>query len=101
MYSKGAIVLSHKGPVYMRIGNGPIPVLWEEPEFIIGQGTVLNEGADVAIISTGSATARVLEAAEFLRNQNISVMVVGMPTVNPIDEALIQEIAKKRKVFSQ
>jgi len=92
---RGAVkaMLEHQGPVYMRIGNSPIPQLWEEQKFEIGKGRILREGKDLTIISTGTTTLDVLEAAELLEKQNISVMVVGMPTVCPLDEELILKAA--------
>lgn len=93
---RGAVkaMLEHQGPVYMRIGNSPIPQLWEEQKFEIGKGRILREGKDLTIISTGTTTLDVLEAAELLEKQNISVMVVGMPTVCPLDEELILKAAQ-------
>lgn len=93
---RGAVkaMLEHQGPVYMRIGNSPIPQLWEDQKFEIGKGRILREGTDLTMISTGTTTLQVLEAAELLDKQNISVMVVGMPTVCPVDEELIVKAAQ-------
>ena len=89
-------MLAHVGPVYMRIGNPPIPEIYEEePEFVIGKGTVLKDGSDLAVISTGSATADVLEAAKILEEKGISIRVIGMPTVNPIDRELVEQTARE------
>lgn len=95
---RGAVkaMMEYEGPVYMRIGNPAIPEIYEEEqEFVIGKGTILREGTDLAIISTGSATADTLEAADKLAEKGISVRVIGMPTVCPVDEELITETAKK------
>ncbi|MCI8350285.1 MAG: transketolase [Oscillospiraceae bacterium] len=89
-------MLAHEGPVYMRIGNPPMPEIYdEEPDFTIGKGTVLRPGTDLAILSTGSATADALEAAELLDAKGISVRVVGFPTVCPIDEELVIQTARE------
>lgn len=88
-------MLEYNGPVYMRIGNPPMEELWEEKEFVIGKGSILHEGSDLAIITTGTVTANVLKAAEILEEKGISVMIVGMPTVSPIDRDVIIEAAKK------
>ena len=88
-------MIEHDGPVYMRIGNPKIAELWEEKEFVIGKGEVLQEGTDLAIISTGSTTPYALEAAELLTQRGISARIVGMPTVNPVDRDIIIESAKK------
>jgi len=83
-------MLEHVGPVYMRIGNPPIPEIYEEePEFVIGKATVLHEGTDLAVITTGSATADVLMAVEEAEKQGLSIRVIGMPTVCPMDEEAV------------
>ena len=88
-------MLSHEGPVYMRIGNAAMPEIHEKDEdFVIGKGSVLREGSDLAIISTGGATADVLMAAEILAEKGFSTRVIGMPTVCPIDEDLVIAAAK-------
>jgi len=89
-------MLEHEGPVYMRIGNPPIPEIWDgEREFEIGKGQLLKDGDDLAIISTGSVTAEVIKAAESLKNKGIHAMVIGMPTVCPIDEDIVLKAARK------
>lgn len=88
-------MLEHDGPVYMRIGNPKIPVLFEERPFEIGKGHILEDGTDVTVISTGSTTQAVLKVAESLRRQGVSVQVIGMPTVWPIDKDLVLDAARK------
>lgn len=88
-------MLAHEGPVYMRIGNAAMPEIHEKDEdLVIGKGSVLREGSDLAIISTGGATADVLMAAEILAEKGVSARVIGMPTVCPIDEDLVIAAAK-------
>jgi transketolase len=79
----------------MRIGNDPIPELFEPSPFTIGKGRILREGADVAIISTGALTGTAIEAAELLAGQGVKARVVGMPTVSPIDRELVVECARE------
>lgn len=88
-------MIEHVGPVYMRIGNPKIPELFEEKPFVIGKGSILRDGTDVTIISTGSTTEAVLKAAEQLETQGVHVQVIGMPTVCPIDRELVIAAAKK------
>lgn len=90
-------MMEHEGPVYMRIGNPKIPVLFDEQPFVIGKGRIIREGTDVTIISTGSTTKAAVEAAESLSKQGVSVRLIGMPTVCPIDEELVIESALKTK----
>jgi len=89
-------MLEYEGPVYMRIGNPPIPELWDgEREFVIGKGQLLRDGTDLTIISTGSTTVEALKAAEAMAEKGVSVMVIGMPTVCPIDEEIVLMAAEK------
>lgn len=95
---RGAVraMLEIDGPVYMRIGNPPIPEIYEEDRpFRIGKGEILREGTDLTIISTGSATFDVLSAAEILKQGGISARVVGMPTLSPVDRELILRCARE------
>lgn len=90
-------MLAHDGPVYMRIGNPKIPVLFEEKPFEIGKGQLLSCGIDVTIVTTGSMTGTVLEVEKVLREKGILAEVIGMPTVCPLDEAIILDSVKKTK----
>lgn len=94
---KGAVaaMIGHRGPVYMRIGNEPVPMLFPEGPFEIGKGRILRDGKDVAVISTGAVTGSVLAAVQELAEKGVDPMVIGMPTVCPVDEALIAHAAAK------
>ena len=90
-------MIDYQGPVYMRIGNPKIPVLFEEKPFEIGKGTVLREGTDLTLITTGSVTGAAIEAAEVMEREGVSVELIGMPTVCPVDEKLVKASAAKTK----
>ncbi len=86
------------GPVYIRLGRAPVPVIHEENyEFKIGKGEVLREGKDVLIVATGIMVAKALEAAETLSKENIEATVVNMSTIKPLDAELIVSLAKDIK----
>ena len=87
-------MLAHEGPVYMRIGNNPIPELYEEKPFNIGKGRVVREGADLTVMVTGALACAVLQAAESLAKQGVDARVVAMPTVWPIDRDIVEESAR-------
>lgn len=90
----------HKGPVYLRIGTGKNPIIYESDyEFVIGRGIVLKDGKDVGIIATGAILSEVLKAAEILEAKNISSRVVNMHTLKPIDEKSILETADRCRVL--
>jgi transketolase len=85
-----------EGPVYMRFGRAATPVFHDENyHFEIGKGEVLSEGSDIAIIATGIMVPEAIEAAKALSQEGISVFLINMPTIKPLDEALVLEAAKK------
>lgn len=90
-----AAMIEHHGPVYLRIGNDPIPELQLPGSFVLGQARLAREGSDVTIVSTGSLTRAALEAADVLAGEGISAEVLGLPTVWPIDEAAVLASAVK------
>ncbi len=67
----------------------------ENEKFEIGKGKVLKDGKDFTIISNGIMVAEALKAAEELEKQGVSVAVIDMFTIKPIDKDLIIEYAKK------
>ena len=88
-------MVNHVGPVYMRIGNGKIPNLFPAGPFEIGKGRLIQAGNDVTVISTGPATAAVLEAQKHLESRGILAECIGLPTLWPMDEKLILQSARK------
>lgn len=88
-------MVEHVGPVYMRIGNPKIPVLFERKPFEIGKGQLIEDGSDVTIISTGSCTLDAIEAQKILKEQGINARLIGMPTVFPIDKEMVRKAAEE------
>ncbi len=86
----------HQGPVYMRFGRSAVPVIHDEDSFHfqIGKGEILREGADAAILANGLMVAEALNAAELLSAEGISVRVVDLATVKPLDEELVLGCAR-------
>ncbi|MDR7379275.1 transketolase [Rhodoferax ferrireducens] len=89
-------IAAHKGPVYMRLARGNVPLVLDEYDysFEIGKAKVLREGGEVLVISSGFMTMRALEVADTLRDDNISVAVLHCPTIKPLDEAAIIQAVK-------
>ncbi len=80
-----ALVAVH-GPAYLRLGRDPSPVIFDAAyRFEIGRAVQLRDGGDVALISTGIQTPRTLEAADLLKSQGISALVLHVPTLKPLD----------------
>ncbi|MDP2718958.1 MAG: transketolase C-terminal domain-containing protein [Dehalococcoidia bacterium] len=89
-------VLDHQGPVYMRIGRSPAPVIFNsEHEFEIGKATVVHTGKDVSIVATGVMVARSLEAAQILKGKGISARVINLSTIKPLDEDTLLAAARE------
>ncbi len=85
----------HQGPVYMRIGNQKLPTLLKGFPFELGKGVLVEDGGDVTIVGTGTVFHKAFFAAEQLRKEGISVRLVNMHTVKPLDCRLILESARK------
>lgn len=87
-------VAEHQGPVYLRLSRATVPDLLPAGEpFQIGKGRVLREGAQVAVVNCGVLLGRCLLAAEQLAARGIEATVVNMPTLKPLDEALLLQVA--------
>ena len=85
-------------PVYLRFGKKPMPAsLADAAGFIPGKGRVLREGPDGSIIANGETVLPAMHAAERLAEQGISVTVVSMHTVKPLDTELLDQLASGRK----
>ncbi len=88
-------MLAHVGPCYMKIGNPKMPVLYpEDINFRLGKGIVIKEGHDVALIGTGTVLSKAVAAAELLEEAGISVRLIDIHTIKPLDRDLILAAAK-------
>ena len=88
---------SHEGPVYLRLSRLATPVFHDPDKytFEICKGETLTDGFDIAVISTGLMTSEVLKAAVQLKKQgSLSVRVINMPCIKPLDEDLVLRAAK-------
>lgn len=90
-------ILDYDGPVYLRLSRLPVPALFDDDsiEFEIGKGRILSEGSDVTIIGTGLLLHEAVKARDILENEGISVRLVDMASIKPIDRELVIESAKK------
>jgi transketolase len=86
--------LNSNNPVYIRTTGIPglPPIYKEEYNFEIGKGITLQEGSDVAIISSGSVTSNSLAAVEILETSfNLSFKIIDMHTISPLDKNLLDD----------
>ena len=89
-------MIEHVGPCYMKIGSPKMPVLYpEDVKFELGKGIVIKEGTDVALIGTGTVLSKTVAAAELLEKAGISVRLIDMHTLKPIDRELVLSSARE------
>ena len=86
-------------PAYIRVGRNAVDDVYEEGNvpFEMDKATVVTEGTDVAIIACGEMVKPAVDAAAILKEQGISVAVVDMYCVKPLDTETIVKVAEKVK----
>lgn len=95
-------IADHEGPVYLRFGRPVMPIFTKpDAEFVIGKADVLLEGTDVTIIACGHLVWKSIEAAKALEAKGISVELINMHTIKPLDtEAILKSVAKTKCVVT-
>lgn len=87
--------VDYDGPVYLRVYRERTRAVFDDTyRFQIGVAPLLRPGRDVALISTGPQTGRVLGAAEILAEHGVEAAVLHVPTVKPLDELAILAVAE-------
>ncbi|HYQ57046.1 MAG TPA: transketolase C-terminal domain-containing protein [Draconibacterium sp.] len=88
----------YDGPVYIRINRNPMPDMTNpDEEFKIGEPAVVREGNDLVIFANGYMLWKALKAAETLENDGISVRVVNVSSLKPVNEEAIKKLASDVK----
>lgn len=86
----------YRGPVYIRFGRPSVPMfIPEDMPFEIGKALLLSEGKDVSLVATGHLVWEALEAARLLEKEGISVEVIDIHTIKPLDGEAILRSARK------
>lgn len=84
------------GPCFIRFGREAVPVVTDEnTPFELGKARICHEGKDVTVIANGAMVYEAMNAAAELAKEGISVRVLNMHTVKPLDEAAIITAAKE------
>jgi transketolase len=93
---------AHNGPVYLRFGRPVMPIFVKpDAEFVIGKADLLTEGTDVTIIACGHMVWKSIEALKTLTEKGISVELINMHTIKPLDvDAILKSVAKTRCVVT-
>ncbi len=95
-------IANHEGPVYLRFGRPKVPNFTpEDQHFVIGEAVQLNEGSDLTIIATGHLVWKAIEASQKLEENGISVDLINIHTIKPLDkEAILQSVSKTGAVVT-
>jgi len=88
-------IADFKGPVYLRFGRPGWPVFMPEGEFEIGKAILMNEGKDITLVATGHMLWYAVEAARKLESEGISVELINIHTIKPLDDQAILDSVRK------
>ncbi len=84
------------GPFYFRFGREAVPIVTtEETPFVVGRAEQFRPGTDITVIANGPMVAEALDAAELADEQGISVRVINMHTVKPLDAGAVLAAARE------
>ena len=91
-------LMEYEGPAYLRLGRPAVETFTDElPDyrFELGKGVTIADGTDLTIVATGMMVNMARKARELLAAQGISVRVLDIHTIKPLDEALILKAARE------
>lgn len=93
-YKAAMAVYNEIGPSYIRFSRNPVPVVTDDSTpFVLGKAQVFRQGTDVTVFANGIMVHQSLAAAEKMAERGISVQVVNVHTVKPLDEDTIAACA--------
>src|SRR5215207_6891843 len=88
-------IADYAGPVYLRFGRPVWPIFTKEEDFKIGKAQYFSEGKDISIFACGHMVWYAIQAGAILEEKGISVEVVNIHTIKPLDEdAVLRSISK-------
>jgi transketolase len=88
-------------PTYIRLGKKGEPVVHPEPPpFEIGKGITLRQGEDIVLMSVGNMLPVALECAELMEEAGVSISVVSLHTVKPLDETLLEQLFLNYRIIA-
>lgn len=91
-------LLNYEGPAYLRLGRSAVETVTDEIEgykFELDKGITLADGKDVTVIATGIMVQMALKARQIMAGEGVSVRVIDMHTIKPLDEELVVQAAKE------
>lgn len=90
-------LLAYDGPAYLRLGRLAVEAVTDQVEgyeFQIGKGVLLRDGQDVTVVAVGMMVQMALTAADILAEEGISVRVIDMHTIKPLDTEILLAAAR-------
>jgi len=98
LYKSLPIILEYKGPLYIRMFRKVAdPVFSDNYEFNLFKADIISEGRDVTILASGIMVNESLKAKEILEKEGLSVEVINVHTIKPLDEETILKSVRKTK----
>lgn len=88
-------IANMNGPVYLRFGRPVWPIFTKEEDFVIGKAQMLNDGKDISIFACGHLVWIAVEAAKVLEAKGISVDLINLHTIKPLDVTAVLNSVKK------
>ena len=92
--------MEYPGPMFIRLAQGRRDLVLYEPgsvKYEIGKGIVARDGSDITLFAHGEMVAQSLEVAASLEQEGVSVRVVDMFTIKPLDEELVLRCVEETK----
>jgi transketolase len=90
-------IAEYEGPVYLRFGRPVWPIFTKESDFKIGKAQVFSEGTDVSIFACGHMVWNAIQAGVILQEKGVSVEVINIHTIKPLDEEAVLRSIRKTK----
>lgn len=91
-------IADYEGPVYLRFGRPVWPIFTKtEDEFVIGKAQKFSDGSDVSIFACGHMVWYAIQAGLQLQEKGISVEVINIHTIKPLDEKAVLASIRKTK----
>jgi transketolase len=88
-------IATYEGPVYLRFGRPVWPIFTTDRPFEIGKAQSFSEGTDVSIFACGHLVWNAIQAGAILQEKGISVEVINIHTIKPLDEAAVLNSLRK------
>jgi transketolase len=91
----------HKGPMYIRLAKGGEITEHTSISFKIGKGIIVSEGSDITLVSSANTLSLTKKVSEGLKAKGLSVRLISMPTIKPLDEQMILDsIGSTKALFT-